>query len=124
MISKAVKILRRKAREWLDINVKSMLYLPSVSSEKHLSYLVNSIAFSIPYKSDLCIDIAVQDNLLGVDLYGLGICSFQGNFIKEKNLNHINLVKHSVWRLFSADIICINNINLSSKLFLFNYKRN
>jgi len=61
MISKAVKILRRKAREWLDINVKSMLYLPSVSSEKHLSYLVNSIAFSIPYKSDLCIDIAVQE---------------------------------------------------------------
>ena len=121
-IIRLVKKVRYLILEIFNLNITNILYFPIIETKEELSYIVNSIASSIPYKNDLIINITVNQKLLNINILNLDILEYQSDYISNKKLEHINLVEASFFNLFKADMICLTEKEYLKRLIYFIYK--
>jgi hypothetical protein len=117
-----IKRIRYKILEIFNLKITNILYFPIIETKEELSYIVNSIASSIPYKNDLIINITVNKKLLNTNILNLDILEYQSDCITNKNLGHIHLVETSFFYLLKADMICLTEKSYLKKLIYFIYK--
>jgi len=113
---------RYKVYQLLNLKIRKILYSSVIENLEELSWVVNTIASTIPYRNKLEIRIFVHDKYLNVDLHRLKILEYQGDFIRGKNLSHIKLVKINIMDFMWSDIICQTNIEGSYFSSMFFYK--
>jgi len=113
---------RDKLFNLLNLKLNKILYYPVINSEKDLSYYVNSIASSIPYRDGIEIKLMVESHLLNTNFNTLSIANFQGDFIKGRKLEHIKIIEYSFLEFIKSDLICVTHTRYLKELFLFLYK--
>jgi hypothetical protein len=121
-LRRSIVSLRLKILYIFNLKIRRILYSSIISNLEELSWVVNTIASTIPYNNKLEIRIFVHDKYLNVDLHRLKILEYQGDFIRGKNLSHIKLVKLNIMDFMWSDIICQTNIEGSYFSSMFFYK--
>jgi hypothetical protein len=123
IIQRRIFSLREKIWHFFNLKINTIVYFPEIINERELIYHINTIASTIPFRDELTVKLMVDESLLNVSFDSLQIPNFQGDFIRNRNLRHIKLIKYSFLELLKSDLICITNSNSYRNLFLlFSFK--